>query len=196
MTYNEEVYTTGVNSYTGEVFVPNEVEYEGRTYAVTSIGEYAFRWSENLTSVVLPDNVRSIKGDAFRAVQSLNSITFGKNISKLRAKPFWGCENLKSVDFYSVESLCSLLVSPGGNPASMVGRFTIRGKEVKDLVIPEGITTLNKYVFENCTEITSVTWPKSLKRIEKGVFSGCKGIEAISIPDNVEVIQPDAFSGC
>ena len=51
VTYNEEVYTTGVNSYTGEVFVPNEVEYEGRTYAVTSIGEYAFRWSENLTSV-------------------------------------------------------------------------------------------------------------------------------------------------
>ena len=196
VTYNEEVYTTGVNSYTGEVFVPNEVEYEGRTYAVTSIGENAFRWSENLTSVVLPDNVRTIKYNAFFAVQSLNSITFGKNISKLRGSPFWGCENLKSVDFYSVESLCSLLVSQRGNPASMVGRFTIRGKEVKDLVIPEGITTLNNYVFENCAEITSVTLPKSLKRIERGVFSGCKGIEAISIPDNVEVIRPDAFSGC
>jgi hypothetical protein len=51
--------------YSGKIIIPEEVSYEGQTYKVTGIGESAFSGCTNLTSVVLPNSVKSIKNSAF-----------------------------------------------------------------------------------------------------------------------------------
>ena len=52
-------------AYSGEVVIPESVEYYGTAYSVTSIGESAFYKCSRLTSVTIPNSVTSIGDYAF-----------------------------------------------------------------------------------------------------------------------------------
>lgn len=58
-------YSEYSNEYTGNVVIPEIVTYNGTTYSVTSIGDYAFRNCSGLTSVTIPNSVISIENSAF-----------------------------------------------------------------------------------------------------------------------------------
>ena len=51
--------------YSGEVVIPESVEYYGTAYSVESIGYRAFYNCSGLTSVTIPNSVTSIGDDAF-----------------------------------------------------------------------------------------------------------------------------------
>jgi hypothetical protein len=53
------------NEYSGNVIIPDYVEYDGITYSVTSIGSSAFYGCSGLTSVTIPNSVISIGSSAF-----------------------------------------------------------------------------------------------------------------------------------
>lgn len=53
-------------SYIGSVTIPESVTYNGETYSVTSIGNYAFYSCDGLTSVTIPNSVTSIGSYAFQ----------------------------------------------------------------------------------------------------------------------------------
>lgn len=45
------------NEYSGVVNIPSTVTYNGVTYSVTEIGDYAFYYCTGLTSVTIPNSV-------------------------------------------------------------------------------------------------------------------------------------------
>ncbi len=51
--------------YSGDVVIPKTVTYNGAVYTVTSIDDYAFQNSSNLTTVTVPESVTSIGRSAF-----------------------------------------------------------------------------------------------------------------------------------
>jgi len=48
------------NKYSGEITIPETVDYEGKTYSVTSIGNSAFDGCSGLTSIIILNSVTSI----------------------------------------------------------------------------------------------------------------------------------------
>ena len=48
------------DEYSGSVTIPEIVTYNGTTYSVTSIGDYAFSSCTGLTSITIPNSVTSI----------------------------------------------------------------------------------------------------------------------------------------
>ena len=60
VTYRGSKYDSYSNEYSGSVVIPETVTYNGTTYSVTSIGYYAFSSCPSLTSVTIPESVKSI----------------------------------------------------------------------------------------------------------------------------------------
>lgn len=67
------------------------------------------------------------------------------------------------------------------NPLHWTNHLYLNGKEVKNLVIPDDVTSIGDYVFYNCSDLTSVTIPKSVTSIGKGAFSYCFGLGKIYV---------------
>lgn len=64
---------------------------------VTSIGDHAFYWSSNLTSITIPDSVISIGSTALGSCNSLSSVTIGKSVTSIEIYAFYSCSKLTRV---------------------------------------------------------------------------------------------------
>lgn len=68
--------------------------------------------------------------------------------------------------------------------------------EGRELVIPEGVTSIGQYVFEGNTCVETIILPNSLKSIVDCDFAGCMKLKCVSLPDALESIEGNPFMGC
>ena len=187
---------------------------------VTSIGNEAFRYCSNLATVVIGDDVKTIGNNAFEGCYVLTEVTLGKRVETIGGWAFYYCNNLpsiaipRSVTFFgnrAFESCYRLTavhitdlaawcgVMAGGdcaNPLSVAQHLYLNGAEVKDLVIPDGVKTINNGAFENCQGLRAVTIPKSVTNIKNKAFRNCSNLNTINIEGNGTIIGPYAFYSC
>ena len=100
LTYYDDSY----NTYSGIVYVPSYAEAGALhpvSYAVTEIGQYAFRNCYNLTGVEIGSNVKTIGFDAFWNCTALSSITIPHNVTTISSWAFEGCTALERVEIGS-----------------------------------------------------------------------------------------------
>ena len=64
---------------------------------VTYIGDYAFRGCTNITSVTMGENVTSIGSSAFYGCKNCTSITIGENVTSIGNWAFYGCSAMTSL---------------------------------------------------------------------------------------------------
>ena len=166
------VSSSGWGCYSGNIIIPESVEYEGKKYSVTCIEGYAFKVC-SLSSITIPSSIKIICEEAFDEC-SVTSV----HITDLSA---W-CR-------------CKMDFSDSNpNPLSRAHHLFLNGKEIKDLVIPEDVTSISNNVFYGCSGLISVTIPNSVTSIGNYAFSGCSGLYSITIPNSVTSIGSDAFS--
>lgn len=165
--------------------------------SVKYIGSGAFSDCDKLESVSIPNSVKEIGTYAFEYCIGLKSVTIGDSVSYIGSSAFYGCWNLAKAEFSSIESLCGMNFSnQNSNPLNMAKHLYIGGKEVTELVIPDGVSTIEDYAFVGCGSLTSVSIPNTVTQIGESVFDYCNGLKAITIPGSVEYVGYDAFSYC
>ena len=74
----------------GEVMIPD---------GIVKIGEFAFSYCEELTSVVIPDSVKEIGEGAFSYCYGLKNVDIPDSVEIIGESAFAECSSLKSVEF-------------------------------------------------------------------------------------------------
>ena len=181
-------------SYSGEVVIPESVEHEGTAYSVTSIGEKAFYECRGLTSVTIPNSVTSIGKEAFYDCYDLTSVTIPNSVKSIGESAFRYCSGLTSVHISDIAAWCN--IDFGYNPLYYAHHLYLNGEEVKDLVIPNSVTSIGKRAFQYCYGLTSVTIPNSVTSIGEEAFWNCTSLTSVTIPNSVTSIGEYAFCDC
>ena len=69
-------------------------------------------------------------------------------------------------------------------------------REMKTVVVEEGVTGISWGAFTGARALESVTLPKSLTKIGESAFFSCNSLSSMTIPDGVKEIGSMAFSFC
>ncbi len=147
---------------------------------VVDIGEYAFYYAKNLTSVIFQYGVINIGEFAFGYCSSLTLIEIPDSVITLGVSTFYLCTNLQSV------TLSNNLISIGDNTFYIC-------RKLNSITIPDSVESIGDSVFYQCFKLTSLTIPDSVETIGEEAFKDCCNLETVTIGKGVKSIGVDAF---
>jgi len=169
--------------YVGDIDIPETITYENMVYRVTSIGDDAFFFCTNMTSVVIPNSVTTIGKEAFIHCESLTSVTIPNSVKTINHSAFAYCTSLKSVNL--------------GNGLTSVDEMAfLNCTSLTSVVIPSSLTYIGDGMFHTCTSLTSVVIPTSVTYIANNAFMNCSSLSSVNIPNSVTYIGGAAFQRC
>ncbi len=174
-------YVSGIGTCTDSVVHIPSVSPDGD--AVTVIGNAAFTFCSDLTSVTIPEGVTSIGDDAFYGCDSLTSITIPEGVTSIGGDAFYGCDSLTSINI------------PEGVMSISSGAFN-GCSSLTSITIPDSVTSIGDYAFHYCSNLTSFTIPDRVTSIGNLAFYDCSGLTSITIPNSVTSIGNYPFGNC
>ena len=207
VTYKGTFYYEYSNEYSGDVTIPSTVTYNGTTYSVTSIGEYAFAYCSGLSSVTIPNSISSIGDLAFYNCSGLTSVTIPNSVTSIGEYAFAYCSGLSSVTipnsvtsigYNAFEGTPWYNNQPDGLVYAGLVAYKYKGTmpEGTSITIRQGTLGIANNAFSGCTGLTSVTIPNSVTTIGYRAFNGCSGLSSVTIPNSVTTIGNNAFYNC
>ncbi|EAX94493.1 surface antigen BspA-like [Trichomonas vaginalis G3] len=181
---------------------------------ISSIKSWAFAGTK-ITSIKIPDKVITISTNAFRSCSNLRYVNLSNKTTILESFCFADCPNLLFMDFPATLSNIGQSAFVGcknlridtsknsnfeyvdqmlfTNEKKTLSAYF--GTETRDLIIPDGLTSIDSYVFNNM-KIRYVTFNgQTLTTINERAFESST-IEKIDIPSSVTYIEPKCFYGC
>lgn len=162
---------------------------------VTTLGEGIFEGCSGLTHVELPFYLKRIPSYTFSGCTSLNTIEITYGIDTIGVNAFSGCTGLKGVYITDLVHWASGILF-GSNPLEYAHHLYVGAGEVTNLVIPNGVSAINRSAFAGGSSFTSLSLPNSLHTIDQYAFSGCTGLTSVTIPASVVSMKSNAFYGC
>ena len=113
-------------------------------------------------------------------------------------KIFENCSGLEKVIVSDIAAWCGIRFSNVyANPMSYAKHLcSDENTEIKDMTIPNSVTSIGDYAFWACAELTSVTIPNSVTSIGIDVFGFCTGLTSVTIGNSVTSISNRAFEYC
>lgn len=180
-----------------------------------SIEPQLFYGCTGLKEITIPSSVTVINDYAFSGCSSLqlvhftgtesawNKITiYSDNEELLEAQRTYGTDgpcgtcgdNLK----WELSDAGVLTISGTGEMSFEWGGVSWKNysQDIKSVVIEEGVISIARYAFSDCTALTSVTIPASVTSVEGNAFSGCTALADVVIPSSITKIESFAFSRC
>ncbi len=217
VTYLKNSDGSSASSYSGDITIPETVNYLGTTYTVVSIGSWAFKGCTGLTSVTIPGSVTYIGGSAFEGCSGLTNATIGNSVTVIYDYAFRGCSGLTSIalpsslrdigndSFLGCSGLTSIAI-PDSVTHIGVFAFAFCSNLASTIVIPKTVISIGEGLFHNCTALPGIVVdsenPTYDSRndcnaiIETSINKLIAGCKSTVIPNTVTALGYAAFSGC
>ena len=153
---------TGPTGNSSTVTIPDSVAVNGGQVPVTAIADGAFAQNQQLTTVIIGKNVRTIGKKAFASCLKLKAVKGGAAVIRIRDSAFSGCKALKS---FPVMGKLQTLDAASFRGCVKLTKFTL-GSAVK---------SIGKNAFNGCRALKNVT-VKTTKlksgNVKAGAFKG------------------------
>ena len=183
-TFKYEVGEDGHYTITGYVVnvasshaveIPKEID--GIT--VTAIAAEAFSSATTITSVTIPDSVKSIGDFAFYDCDKLKTVTIANSVKEIGVGAFRDCAVLNNVTL----------------PASLteISDELFWNCPALSVISGENVSVIGKGAFYNCDAFTNIKFPSTITEIKEMAFYGCDNLKSITIPESVVKIGTAAF---
>lgn len=165
------------------VNIPETVEYDGKTYTVTTIGYQAFD-SGKISKVIMPNTITEIQSSAFNR-SSVDSVSFSKGLKSIGDNAFNEASSLTSVVLYEgLEKIGDYAFSTGGYYSS---------PGLHRVILPNSLTDIGERAFQYQLNLNYVKLPENLKELKENTFHYCPSLKEITLPETLEIIGESAF---
>ena len=151
---------------------------------------------EEIKDLVIPNGVTCIERLAFWGCSGLTSVTIPSSVTSIGSSAFYECSGLTAVHISDIGAWCKISFVQSSNPLRLARHLFLNGEEVKDLEIPNSVTSIGGDAFSGCSGLTSVTIGNSVTSIGNGAFYNCSGLTSVNIGNGVTDIGDYAFRGC
>ena len=187
--------------------IPSEVTgYNGETYIVTEIANYAFSGCSMLDTLVIPNTVKKIGMYAFTGCTKLVYISFPESIEDILGGALYECAWYNNqpdgliyignlLYRYKGTAPTGTIVVKDGTKAILDFTFSNQ-PNIQSVVLPESVTSIHIQAFGDCPNLESVVLPSKLEAIEDHTFQYCEKLTNIKLPDALKLIGKNAFIGC
>ncbi len=150
--------------------------------AVYGISAGAFKDSEKLETVTIPDGYKVVGDSAFEGCTALETVTFeGASLEKINYLAFSGCTSLTTVTF-------------GGEGLTFIGASCFENcHSLASINLPNSVQTIESKAFKQCNALNISKTPDSLEVLSQEVFA-FTAIKSIDV-SGVTAIYNQAFWG-
>ena len=182
---------------------------------LTKIKNGEFINCSDLTSVIIPPNVKLIDNGAFKNC-NLKHVVIPRSVTSLGEEVFQNNKELEDVivengnPVYDSRNDCRAMIETATNRLIRGGSHSVIPEDVvaigpdafsyckglKTLRIPESVTRIEGLAFWACSNLTTVNIPSKVTYIGGQVFSSCSSLTEITIPSSVASMGTYVFSGC
>ena len=172
----------------GYVVVPEDILYEGKAYHIIGIEDYAFLNANKITDLVLPNDIKSIKGGTFANCTSMKTIKLPDHLINLGStSDTWGA-------FQKCVSLTSITIP---NEVENIGGYAFNGcTNLANVNLSDSVITIGNGAFYQCSNLTEIDLSKSIIKIGSFAFYNCVMLDNVIISNETINIGNSAFNGC
>lgn len=216
-----EATVTSYQEVEGDVVIPESVTYNGVSYPVTTLAQYAFSNCLGLTSLTIPGSVKTILYYAFNVCTSLTKVTFSDSEESItlaygaaggqnrglftdcplqylyigRDLSYVASASYGYSPFYNQTELTQVVV---GNEVTSIGNYLLSGAtSLRNISLHSDIYNIGNYAFAGCTALELFSLPSGLYSIGSYAFKDCTGFRGVqSVPSTVKTLSKYAFQGC
>ena len=150
---------------------------------ITEVGERAFAWCKNATSVTLPSTLKVIREYGFNNLRSLQYVTLPEGLTTLESSAFSECAALREI------ILPDSVTTVGSSAFSNC-------QNLRRAELSAGMTHIPNSMFFNDTSLAEVVIPDSVTSIGDTAFRCCNGLKTFTIPAHMTSLGVAAISDC
>lgn len=168
-----------------DIVIPST--YNGKP--VTGINAEVFYYLTSITSITVPDSIKSVGDhafpdhDGFKYNEYDNAYYLGN-----KNNPYLYLVKAKSTDITSV--------SIHGDTKFVYWHAFMNCSKLAQITVPSGVVGIGKMAFSGCRSLTDITLPDSVSEIGESAFYACTGLSKITLPAGMTSISASTFSGC
>lgn len=204
--FRETAVQVANGSLSGDLTVPTQAIYMGRSFRITEIDPYAFYYASKVTSITLPDGLTGISAHLFEGCSKATRIVLPAGTDCIPDRIFSGCSALTEIvnlptspdtigeyAFNQCSKLNSIPVFSEG--LKTIGRQAFFNTGITDLSIPASVDSIGYQAFAN-TKITSVELPATVSKLGSQLFYQCRSLVAARLADGFTEVPDNLFYNC
>ncbi len=160
----------------GEMYA---TKFSNKSTTDNEIGVAMFRYCNTLKEVRLPNSVVTIKNNSFEKAVGLKTVIIGANTKEIQKAAFRGCTALENVDMPATlttlgnetfKDCVSLTNVKLPDALTQVPELCFSNTNIQDLVIPDNVTYIGWYAFQDLQNLVTITFGKSMNTLSKTSF--------------------------